>query len=138
MESLGERIEGRYEAFLGRRCAGVRLRCELEARILRDRAACVRLSRREEAVPIVAVGLDRLLQRLLQDRHRVGRLLRRSLKVAQLAEDALAVVRNACNPLPAGRKPPALASVAAAPADARTTLNVPTVILGFPCSPGCA
>src|SRR5437867_2702784 len=65
MEPLGELVEGRDEAFLRRCCAGIRLRCEPEARVLRDRAAFVRLSRREEPVPIVAVGLDRLLQRLL-------------------------------------------------------------------------
>ena len=48
----------------------------------------------------MAVCFDRLLQRLLQVRDGVVRLLRRPLEDAELAKDALAVVGDAGDALP--------------------------------------
>src|SRR5207302_9789939 len=95
VEPARERVEGGDEALLRRRCAGARLRRQHEARVLRYRATGLRLRDREEAVAVVPVGFDRLLQRLLQERDGVVSLPRWSLQDAELAEDALAVVGDA-------------------------------------------
>src|SRR5512133_1498013 len=92
IEALGKWVEGGDEATLGRGCLRVRLRREIEVRVPRQRAAGPRDA--EEAVAIVAIGFDRLLQRALEQGDRLAGLLVRCLQRPELVEDALAVVRN--------------------------------------------
>src|SRR5512133_139046 len=98
IEALGKWVERGDEATLGRGCLRVRLRCEIEARVARQRASRPRDV--EEAVTLGAIGLDRLLQRALEQRDRLVGLLVRGLQRSELVEDALAVVRNTGDALP--------------------------------------
>ena len=101
MQARRQRVERSYEALLRARCLRVRLRGQPEARGPRERAARPSPDA-GEAVPVVAIGLDRMLQRLLEEREDIVCLLRRSLETAELLEDALAVVGHALDSL-AGR-----------------------------------
>jgi hypothetical protein len=89
-----ERVERCDELALCRGCLRVRTSGEGEVAVPRYRASR-RRPEREEAVAVVAIGLDRLLECPLQPSHYLVRLLRWSLEIAELDEDALAVVREA-------------------------------------------
>src|SRR5919108_5270988 len=97
METSREWIERRDKLSLCRSRACAHGRAELQVGIERKRTR--RRIHRSEAVAVVPIGFDRLLQRLLQKRDDAVRVACRRREASELHEDALAVVRDAADPL---------------------------------------
>src|SRR5262245_25978102 len=95
--TLREDVERRREALLRRRGEDVRPLGALEARVRRDGAAARR--REPEAVPIVDVGLDRMLQSEPEAPEGTTRLLIRRIHALEPAKDALATLDDARDPV---------------------------------------